>query len=255
MYRLFRKIRRDLLEETKSRKYLYYALGELLLVVLGILIALQINSWNEERIEQSEITRFAHALINDLEQDLVMIDLVAGDMQRLLNQVADLSVYVQGKSIEQLDAGELSGRMKRMYYRPYAWNRSALQQINSSGALRQMNNRELVEKISAYEAFAKHLDADFVHDRRNGNNTSVLRQGVVDMDHQPDNNHEPMNKRELTLLTTDINDVRVAVNSFLELAWGDSGAGAIDGRAENEIPRLQADIRELILLLKQEYPE
>lgn len=49
MIRVFRKIKKKLLVEGKTRTYLKYAVGEMLLVVVGILIALQINNWNEER--------------------------------------------------------------------------------------------------------------------------------------------------------------------------------------------------------------
>jgi hypothetical protein len=52
MFRLFRKIREEILSKGESRKFLSYTFGELILVVLGILIALQINNWNEERLEQ-----------------------------------------------------------------------------------------------------------------------------------------------------------------------------------------------------------
>lgn len=49
MLKFFRKIRKNLLSEGKAGKYLKYAIGEIVLVVIGILIALQINNWNEER--------------------------------------------------------------------------------------------------------------------------------------------------------------------------------------------------------------
>jgi len=49
MIHFFRKIRHDLIANNKSYKYFKYAIGEIVLVVLGILIALQINNWNEER--------------------------------------------------------------------------------------------------------------------------------------------------------------------------------------------------------------
>ena len=48
MIKFFRHIRQSLLAEGKTGKYLKYALGEILLVVLGILIALQLNIWNEK---------------------------------------------------------------------------------------------------------------------------------------------------------------------------------------------------------------
>lgn len=56
MMKLFRKIRYELLEKNKTGKYLKYAIGEIVLVVIGILIALQINNWNEHRkIRNAEI--------------------------------------------------------------------------------------------------------------------------------------------------------------------------------------------------------
>jgi hypothetical protein len=74
MFRLFRKIREDKVSERKKRRYLNYAIGELILVVFGILIALQINNWNEERNEQRQIAEYAHALIKDLEPDCIGTD-------------------------------------------------------------------------------------------------------------------------------------------------------------------------------------
>jgi hypothetical protein len=54
MLKFFRKIRKNLLTENKFSKYLFYAIGEILLVVIGILIALSINNWNNGRIERKE---------------------------------------------------------------------------------------------------------------------------------------------------------------------------------------------------------
>ena len=46
MIRIFRKLRGDLMHEGKTRNYLLYAAGEILLVIIGIVIALQVNNWN-----------------------------------------------------------------------------------------------------------------------------------------------------------------------------------------------------------------
>lgn len=54
MIKLFRNIRKNLLAEGKISKYLKYAIGEIVLVVIGILIALQINNWNQDRLNQLE---------------------------------------------------------------------------------------------------------------------------------------------------------------------------------------------------------
>ena len=48
MIKFFRKIRQNMIKENKVSKYLLYAIGEIILVVIGILIALSINNWNEQ---------------------------------------------------------------------------------------------------------------------------------------------------------------------------------------------------------------
>lgn len=49
MIKFFRKIRQNLISEGKTANYIIYAIGEIILIVFGILIALQINNWNELR--------------------------------------------------------------------------------------------------------------------------------------------------------------------------------------------------------------
>ena len=54
MIKFFRKIRYQVLGEGKSKKYLKYAIGEIALVVIGILIALSVNNWNEKILNEIE---------------------------------------------------------------------------------------------------------------------------------------------------------------------------------------------------------
>ncbi len=65
MILFFRKIRQGLLTENKFSKYLLYAIGEIILVVIGILIALQINNWNEDRKESDQRDKLIEALLAD----------------------------------------------------------------------------------------------------------------------------------------------------------------------------------------------
>ncbi|MEM5540167.1 DUF6090 family protein [Olleya sp. AS48] len=70
MINFFRKIRQNLLSEGKLGKYIKYAIGEIILVVIGILIALQINNWNENRKQQSEIIDIYNQIALDLDNDI-----------------------------------------------------------------------------------------------------------------------------------------------------------------------------------------
>ncbi|NNL15148.1 MAG: hypothetical protein HKO81_00730, partial [Flavobacteriaceae bacterium] len=66
MIKFFRKIRYDLMEKNKTGKYLKYAIGEIILVVVGILIALQINNWNEGRKAITQEIKILKELKSDL---------------------------------------------------------------------------------------------------------------------------------------------------------------------------------------------
>jgi len=71
MLTFFRRIRKGLLNTGATRKYLLYAVAEIALVVIGILIALQINEWNNTRenrvTERYYVTRIANEVKNDIE--------------------------------------------------------------------------------------------------------------------------------------------------------------------------------------------
>jgi len=73
MLRIFRRIRQQLLTAGSVRKYVLYAVGEVVLVVIGILIALQINTWNEERQRRQLKASYTESLINDLSLDTLML--------------------------------------------------------------------------------------------------------------------------------------------------------------------------------------
>jgi len=70
MIKYFRRIRYDLMEKNKTGKYLKYAIGEIVLVVVGILIALSINNWNDNRKNNNLKQAYVKNLIFDLEKDL-----------------------------------------------------------------------------------------------------------------------------------------------------------------------------------------
>ena len=252
----------------KTRRYLSYAVGELVLVVFGILIALQINNWNEERIEQRQISDYAHALIKDLERDLAMIEVIETEIDVLIDKVDTLAAYIENRSIEEVRNIDLYYLMRAPFYRPYSWNRTALDQIKSSGALRQMENQELAEKVSAYEAFTNHLEGDFEFDHTVGTDAVALAATIIDMNYQNVNDvfrpssqpsfsfpespfHMEYKHTNLSLLTDNMEDIKAVVNHYLILG----GYYGIRPRAKIEMPKLVANAKKLIVLLKEEYPE
>ncbi|PNQ72176.1 hypothetical protein C1T31_12680 [Hanstruepera neustonica] len=76
MITIFRKIRENLLSEGKTAKYLKYAIGEIILVVIGILIALQVNNWNIERQTKHKEQNYLLEIRNNLQQDSLRLQTV-----------------------------------------------------------------------------------------------------------------------------------------------------------------------------------
>ena len=74
MIKFFRKIRYNLMGLNKTGKYFKYAIGEIILVVIGILIALQINNWNENRKENKISQEYLTGITNDIKKDLEQVD-------------------------------------------------------------------------------------------------------------------------------------------------------------------------------------
>ena len=80
MIKFFRHIRQRMIKENRVSKYLLYAIGEIVLVVIGILIALQINNWNEERALQGKVDSIYSIVKDDLRSDIERIDEVIAQM-------------------------------------------------------------------------------------------------------------------------------------------------------------------------------
>ena len=90
MIKFFRKIRQKLLSENKFSKYLIYAIVEIILVVIGILIALQINIWNSKRLENKEERNVLINLKKDFQQNQVSLESVISDNEKYLK--SDLNI-------------------------------------------------------------------------------------------------------------------------------------------------------------------
>jgi len=90
-----------MLTENKFSKYLLYAVGEIILVVVGILIALQVNNWNEGRNTQSKIDSLLIEVMNDLETDISEID-VALNLTKNIDSISK-SILKDNYNEEGLD--------------------------------------------------------------------------------------------------------------------------------------------------------
>jgi len=108
MIKFFRKIRQNLLAEGKTGMYFKYAIGEIILLVIGILVALQVNNWNETGKNEREQIVFLNNLKNDLNNDLAQLDQILkfqSEKLKTINELKDkLLISTDFEKIEQLFA-------------------------------------------------------------------------------------------------------------------------------------------------------
>jgi hypothetical protein len=94
MIKFFRKIRQKLVSENKFSKYLIYAIGEIILVVIGILIALQINNLNESQKNQTLVDTYKKNLIENLVKDSLNIQTNFIKINEDLEKIEDFELRV-----------------------------------------------------------------------------------------------------------------------------------------------------------------
>ena len=104
MIKFFRKIRQRLLIENKFSKYVIYAIGEIVLVVIGILIALQINNWNENKKQEQRAIIYANKIINDIETDLKNVDSLVVVGQRNVKAIEKYFNYFENQDPVDISA-------------------------------------------------------------------------------------------------------------------------------------------------------
>ena len=106
MIKFFRRIRQQLLGEGKTGKYLKYALGEILLVMIGILLALQVNNWNEGRKDRIEEREILFTLKEDFQNTILEIERLNGLRQNIL-KVTDTFYKITRDGFEGYSKSEL----------------------------------------------------------------------------------------------------------------------------------------------------
>jgi len=166
MLKFFRKIRKGLIEEKKISNYLLYAIGEIVLVVIGILIALAIDNANETSIKRDKEQVYLKGLYEEFETSRSKLkELISFNKQSYEDSKKIVAYMKNGATLPSEE--ELSN----LLYNAFAFdisfhpNNSLLQEMINSGSLKDITNPQLrimptnwistVEDISEQEAMLK----------------------------------------------------------------------------------------------------
>ena len=146
MLRFFRKLRQRLFTENKFSKYLLYALGEIALVMIGILLALQVNNWNEERKQRQVEIKYFGNLKNDLLADIQRLDTIIVFSHKKVRAARNVKRQADQDSIGSLY--DFSNDLLVLFFvdefRP---NDNTYEEMKSSGNFSTIRNDELKLKL------------------------------------------------------------------------------------------------------------
>ena len=140
-------------DENKPMKYARYAIGEIVLVVIGILIALQINTWNEGRKEKNKATVYTDKLINDIVQDTLNInDLIETGHQKSANINAYFKFFSEGdQSIDAYIDSVVKVNWTFFRYQPLNYTFEDMKSSGNLALLTEEQRRSMMELLNLHE--------------------------------------------------------------------------------------------------------
>jgi hypothetical protein len=140
MIKFFRHIRKEQMEKNKTSKYLKYAIGEIVLVVIGILIALSINNWNSNRIQKQKENLFLSELNKEFKVNKAQLNTVLFNHKKSMKSVEYLLSRLPIKDIKTESLDSLSYHL---------WHLGVMYTFNpSSGATNSIMNSSTIDIIS-----------------------------------------------------------------------------------------------------------
>lgn len=155
MIKFFRKIRQKLLSENKLSKYLVYAVGEIILVIIGILIALQINNLNEDRKASEQETKFLKSFKIDLEANLKELERVIKKSELVKVRANRILEYKRG-DIDSLTLTQLDTLVMTISgYTMFLSQDGTIEDIIGSGSLNIIKNDSLRQAIASWNSNLK----------------------------------------------------------------------------------------------------
>ena len=138
-----------MLTENKFSKYLLYAIGEIALVMIGILLALQVNNWNESRIEEKAMNDYFQKIASNVQLDVK-------ESRRLL-KFRQEHIAACNDASRALIANDFSDQLKiqkaileMIIEVQLNYNKDAFESLKNSGYLRYLDNEELEELLNDY---------------------------------------------------------------------------------------------------------
>ena len=164
MIKFFRRIRQQLLTDNKFSKYLLYAIGEIVLVVIGILIALQINNNNEVRKQREQELHYLENLKTDLILNIAEMDRYITTRNSRIESANYVLEHFEGKPLTDLNA--FAFHTTNIYiWQKFTQQDNTFQELVNSGNLALISNDSIKDGLLNLQALYKKLKNEEEHFR------------------------------------------------------------------------------------------
>lgn len=156
MLKINRRLRRELFDKMNLKKYLLYTFGEVLLVMIGLLLAIQVNSWNAKRIDRNTEKEYLRRLSNELKSEIEMYSEVRDkfiEKEKRLKRI--IRIWQSGNnsitdSLQYINDFKWGGNIGPWYLEPVTWN-----QLIQTGELKLLRDHKLVDEMFYHNNLAK----------------------------------------------------------------------------------------------------
>ncbi len=150
MFKFFRELRQQMLSENRVRKYILYALGEILLVVIGIIIALQINAVNQERLDRESATQILYRLADDLDADFERLSFIDSAYTRNLENIREVYAILAMDEIKDDNQLEKVAFFSGADIKDVNSVRATFDEMVNTGNIYKLKNDTLIGQIIEY---------------------------------------------------------------------------------------------------------
>lgn len=156
MPKIFRKARKENTETNKISSYLVYAIGEIALVMIGILLALQVNNWNEDRKNKNQLNRILNTITLDLKTDTIRASAVI----RFYDTIKKKSDLIIQKKLNRNKHSECPEcRSLVTVYQPFIIQKKGYELLEKFSNNNEIKNDTLINNLTRfYNSFSLLID-------------------------------------------------------------------------------------------------
>lgn len=156
-----------MINEKRLGRYLAYASGEILLVVVGILIAIQINSWNQTRIENDELEGYLRSIAENMRADLDKLDNQRQQQERIFASVKRMTQAIDSKDNYDGEDFALFGRAMRLTWsrQPFSIDTSGYESLKNSGYLSKLLGNDMEKLLYNYYDESNQINDSGIYDQ------------------------------------------------------------------------------------------